>query len=99
MIKSYYLNNITYKGKTYKFKVPLRIKIESFIISSSEYGWSLEIPSVEDGYTINKEIVDPIKEAKVFIKKIFDEILSKNNNELEDYEIDYKNKWISLIKR
>lgn len=99
MIKSYYLNDFTYKGKKYKFIKPLRVRIESYLCADLKTtGWELNIVDVEDGFTRVEPILEPEKEIKKFIKNIFDEIVSLKDNELSDYDKLYKDKWLKLIK-
>lgn len=99
MIKSYYLNDFTYKGKKYKFKKPLRVRIESFLCQDFKTtGWELNIVDVEDGFTRVEPIDEPEKEIKKFIKNIFDNVVSLSDNELSIYDKEYKQRWLNLIQ-
>lgn len=99
MLKTTRIKDFTYKNKKYKFKEPLKIRIEKYLLMDGKtYGWELYIPEIPDGFTRYEEISDIEKEIKKFIKNIFDNYLIIDDNNLNQFDRDYKHKWISLIQ-
>lgn len=97
MRKTYTLKQFKYKDKTYKFKEPLKIVIDNFLAYDlkTTYG-ELTIPSIVDGYTA-KEITKPEKAIREYLTYIFDNYLTKKDDELTPSENIYKNKVLNLI--
>lgn len=93
----YPIKKFIYKRKTYKFKEPLKIYINDFLANDLKTKFSeFSIPSINDGYS-SKPIVDHEKEIKNYLTYVFDEFLSKTDEELTDGDRKYKNKFMNLI--
>lgn len=83
--------------KTYKFKTPLKIVIDNFFCHDLKtIKGELSIPSITDGYT-GEEIKNPDKEIKNYLNYVFENYLSKKDEELDTSDNAYKNKWLGLI--
>lgn len=96
-MKTYPIKKFKYKNTTYKFKIPLKIIIDNFLCYDLKtVKGELSIPSIRDGYTCN-EIKNPEKEIKNYLTYIFDEFLSKSDDELSNGDLDYKNRFIELL--
>ena len=99
MLKTHYVKEFKYKGKTYKFLKPLKVKIDNFICSDFKtVAGEMSIPEVVDGYTRKEPFNDPEKEINEYLKYVWTEFLFKDNNELDKYELEYKQNWIKLLK-
>lgn len=97
MRSTHYVKKFKYQDKNFKFKEPLKIIIDNFITYDLKtVGGELSIPVINDGYT-GKEIKNPDKEIKKYLTYVFDEYLSKKDEELESADLDYKKKFMSLI--
>ena len=94
---TYTYKQFKYKDKTYKFKEPLKIVIDNFLgyDLKTTFG-ELFIPSIPDGYT-GAEITKPEKTIREYLTYTFEEYLTKKDDELNDAENAFKNKWLSLI--
>lgn len=96
-MKTYTIKKFKYKDKTFKFKEPLKITIDNFLCYDLKTkAGELSIPSINDGYT-GKEIKNPDKEIKNYLTYIFDEFLSKKDEDLIDSDLDYKNRFMKLL--
>ena len=94
---THYIKKFKYKDTNYKFKEPLKVIIDNFIsYDLKTIKGELSIPIIYDGYT-DKEIKNPDKEIKKYLTYIFDEFLSKKDEELSDEDRKYKKKFINLI--
>ena len=51
-----------------------------------------------DGYTRKEPFNNPEKEINEYLKYVWTEFLFKDNNELDKYELEYKQNWIKLLK-
>ncbi len=100
MIKTIKIKDITYKGRKYKFLTPLSVRFEEFLLSDYKTkAWEMYIEETLDGFTRREPVVDMEKEAKNYIKNVFDNYLTKEDNELSCPEdILYKHHWISLFQ-
>lgn len=96
-MKTYTYKKFKYKDKTYKFKDPLKVTINNFLCYDLKtIAGELCIPSINDGYT-GKEIKNPEKEIKQYLTYVFDEFLSKSDEELSEGDKNYKKRFINLI--
>lgn len=96
-MKTYPIKKFKYKNITYKFKTPLKIIIDNFLCYDLKtIKGELSIPSIKDGYTCN-EIKNPEKEIKQYLTYVFDEYLTKTDEELSDEDKKYKSKFIDLL--
>lgn len=97
MRSTHYVKKFKYKDKNYKFKESLKVIIDNFLAYDLKtvYG-ELSIPIINDGYT-DKEIKNPDKEIKKYLTYVFDEYLSKKDEELSDGDKEYKQKFMNLI--
>lgn len=100
MIKTISLKDVTYKGKKYKFITPLKVRFEEFFLMDfKSKAWEMYIAETLDGFTRKEPVVDFEKEARNYIKKVFDDFLTKPDEELHNNDdILYKHHWISLFK-
>ena len=57
----------------------------------------LSIPSIQDGYTKKEEITNPEKEIKWYLNYIFDNYLTKKDDELDDSDRKFRDKFLNLI--
>lgn len=91
------IKKFKYKDKTYKFKEPLKIVIDNFYSQdlSKIYG-ELTIPIINDGYS-GAEIKNHEKEIKKYLTYVFDEFLSKKDEDLSSWDKKYKDDFINLI--
>lgn len=96
-MKTYHIKKFKYKDITYKFKIPLKITIDNFLCYDLKtIKGELSIPSIKDGYS-TKEIKNPEKEIKQYLTYIFDEYLTKSDEDLSDGDKAYKKKFMNLI--
>lgn len=96
-MKTYTFKRFKYKDKFYKFKEPLKVVIDTFLCYDLKTKKSeLYIPSVNDGYS-TEEITNPDKEIKDYLTLVFDEYLTKPDEELIESDIEYKHKFMNLI--
>lgn len=96
-MKTYTYKKFKYKDKIFRFKEPLKVVIDNFLCYDLKtVKGELYIPSVMDGYT-GKEIKNPEKAIKEFLTYVFDELISKKDDELSIDEQLYKEKYIQLI--
>ena len=96
-MKTYAYKKFKYKDKIYRFKEPLKVVIDNFLCYDLKtVKGELYIPSVMDGYT-GKEIKNPEKTIKEFLTYIFEELISKKDEELSDEDKRYKEPYINLI--
>lgn len=94
----YYFKDISYKGKKYKFKNPLKVIINNFLtLDGKRTCGEMYIPEVLGGYTRSEPFNDPEKEIKDYIKTVFDEFLTKDDNTLNEYDLQYKKDWLNLF--
>lgn len=94
-----YIKKFKYKDVTYKFKEPLKIVIDNFICHDLKtIKGELSIPIINDGYT-GDEIKNISKEIKKYLTYVFDEFLSKKDDELSLGDRKYKEKFINLIEK
>lgn len=99
MFRTYSLKEFSYKGKKYKFISPLSVRIDNYMCDDLKtIGGELSIPAIPDGYSKLEPIDDHKKEINNYLKHVFTEYLFKDDTELNNDEIKYKKKWISLIK-
>lgn len=97
MRSTHYIKKFKYKDKTFKFKEPLKIVIDNFIAYDLKtVRGELSIPDINDGYT-DKEIKNPDKTIKEYLTYVFDEYLSKKDEELGKGDLEYKKRFINLI--
>ena len=104
MIKTIYIKDFTYKKEKYKFIKPLRVVFNNFLDMDckTQHG-EMSIPEVLGGYTqkdpFPEDPKEMEKEAKDYLKTVWDEFLLKKPNELHDTaEIKYRQAWIDLLK-
>lgn len=94
-----YIKKFKYKDKTFKFKEPLKIVIDNFLCHDLKtVKGELSIPIINDGYT-GPEIKNISKTIKDYLTYVFDEFLSKKDEELDDGDKIYKEKFIALIDK
>lgn len=94
-----YIKKFKYKDKTFKFKEPLKIVIDNFLCHDLKtVKGELSIPTINDGYT-GDEIKNISKTIKEYLTYVFDEFLSKKDEELDDGDRKYKEKFIALIDK
>ncbi len=94
-----YIKKFKYKDKTFKFKEPLKIVIDNFLCHDLKtVKGELSIPAINDGYT-GDEIKNISKTIKEYLTYVFDEFLSKKDEELDDGDRKYKEKFIALIDK
>lgn len=94
-----YIKKFKYKDKTFKFKEPLKIVIDNFLCHDLKtVKGELSIPAINDGYT-GDEIKNISKTIKEYLTYVFDEFLSKKDEELDDGDRKYKEKFITLIDK
>lgn len=94
-----YIKKFKYKDKTFKFKEPLKIVIDNFLCHDLKtVKGELSIPVINDGYT-GDEIKNISKTIKEYLTYVFDEFLSKKDEELDDGDRKYKEKFIALIDK
>jgi hypothetical protein len=99
MFRTHTLKEFQYKGKKYKFIEPLTIRIDNYLCHDLKtMAGELSIPSIPDGYSKLEPIEDHKKEITTYLKHIFNDYLFKDNSELDEDELKYKKKWISLLK-
>jgi hypothetical protein len=97
--KTYTYKTFKYKYKTYKFKEPLKIVIDNFLgYDLKTMCGELSIPSIFDGYT-GAEITKPEKTIREYLTHVFDEYLSKKDEDLSEADKTYKKKWLSMLVR
>ena len=100
-VKTHYLKEITYKGTTYKFAKPLRVRIDNFPSQDlkSIFG-ELNVIDLIEGYTQNEPFPDdPMPNIKAFIKKFIDEVIIPQPNLLKEGELEYRIRFINLLKK
>ena len=94
-----YIKKFKYKDKTFKFKEPLKIVIDNFLCHDLKtVKGELSIPAINDGYT-GDEIKNISKTIKEYLTYVFDEFLSKKDEELDVGDRKYKEKFIALIDK
>ena len=94
----YPIKKFIYKRKTYKFKEPLKIYINDVLANDCKTLFSeFSIPSIWDGYSTKEPIKDHDKEIKTYLNNVFDEFLSKSDDELSDGDKAYKQKFMNLL--
>lgn len=97
-MKTYTYKRFKYKDKFYKFKEPLKVQINNFLCYDLKtMGGELSIPSIQDGYTKKEEITNPEKEIKWYLTYIFDNYLIKKDDELDDADRAFRDKFMKLI--
>lgn len=97
--KSYYFKEFKYKTKTYKFKKPLRVAIEEyFTLDLSKKCGEMYIPDIPDGYSQSEPFKKPEESIKEYLNYVWKNYLMKENSELDEDELAYKRKWVSLLQ-
>ena len=97
MRSTHYVKKFKFKDKNFKFKEPLKIIIDNFLAYDLKtVGGELSIPVINDGYT-GKEIKNPDKEIKNYLTYVFEEYLSKKDEELAPDDLEYKKRFMNLI--
>ena len=96
------MTTFTYKkykfgNKTYKFKEPLKIQINNFVLRDGTVMSELVIPIINDGYS-KAEIKDKEKEIKWYLNYLYETILSKKDEELSSADKEYKKRFLNLIQ-
>ena len=86
-----------YKDKFYKFKEPLKVQVTNFVLTDGKVMSELYIPSIKDGYS-KEEIVDKEKEVKWYLTYIFDNYLTKKDDDLSFGDREFKKRFLSLIQ-
>ncbi len=102
MYKTISIKDITYKGKKYKFIEPLKAKFESSLAGDNKtMVYEMYIECIPDGFTTIKPFNDDLtKELKDFVKSVFDNYLTKKDEDMSCREdILYRHQWISLFKQ
>ena len=94
----YVIKKFVYKKKTYKFKEPLKIYINDFLANDLKTTFSeFSIPSIADGYSC-LPIKDHEKEIKTYLTSIFDDYLTKPDEQLNTADLAYKKKFMNLLQ-
>lgn len=96
-MKTHYIKKHKFKDITYKFKEPLKIITDTFLCADLKTVKSeLYIPIIPDGFS-GDEFKNPEKEIKTYLTYVFNEYLTKKDEELNNAENLYKKKWLSLL--
>ena len=90
---------IKYKNKFVKFKEPLKVQVNDYDFENGKSVTEVCIPSVLDGYTKEK-VSNQEKEVKWYLEYVFENYLSKTDEELssEPGAIEFKKRWLSIIQ-
>lgn len=102
MFRTISIKEFPYKGKKYRFKEPLKARFESSLAQDFKtMVYEMYIEKIPDGFTRREPFDEDLtKELKTFIKRVFDDYVMKEDNEIGNlYDIEYKHKWISLLKQ
>ena len=102
MFKTISIKEITYKGKKYKFIEPLKAKFESSLAGDNKtMVYEMYIECIPDGFTRKEPFNDDLtKELKEFVKSVFDNYLTKKDEDMSCNEDKlYRHQWISLFKQ
>lgn len=96
------MTTYTYKkykfgDKTYKFKEPLKIQITNFVRADSVVMSEFYIPSIMDGYS-KEEIQNHEKEIKWYMNYIYENYLSKKDEDLSFGDREFKKRFLNLIQ-
>lgn len=96
------MTTYTYKkyklgDKTYKFKEPLKIQITNFVRSDGLTMSEFYIPSIMDGYS-KEEIKNHEKEIKWYMNYIYENYLSKKDEDLSSGDREFKKRFLNLIQ-
>lgn len=99
-VKTFYIKDFTYKGKVYRFKQPLKVRIENFLCSDYKtIGGEMYIAETLGGYTTQEPFSKtPEKEIKGYLKTVWEDYLMKEDKDLSIEDREYKHKWIDLLK-
>ena len=101
MFRTISIKELTYKGKKYKFIEPLKARFESSLAGDNKtMVYEMYIEKIPDGFTRREPFDEDLtKELKNFIKGVFDNYLSKTDEEmLNKDDVLYRHQWISLFK-
>ena len=101
MFRTISIKEFTYKGKKYKFIDPLKAKFESSLAGDNKtMVYEMYIEKIPDGFTRREPFDEDLtKELKNHIKKVFDDYLTKPDEQLSNKDdVLYKHIWISLFK-
>ena len=101
MFRTISIKELTYKGTKYKFIEPLKAKFESSLAGDNKtMVYEMYIEKIPDGFTRREPFDEDLtKELKNFIKGVFDNYLSKTDEEmLNKDDVLYRHQWISLFK-
>ena len=90
---------IKYKDKFVKFKELLKIQVNDYDFENGKSVTEVCIPSAMDGYTKEK-VHNQEKEAKWYLEYVFDNYLSKKDEDISDEPgaIEFKKRWLKLIQ-
>lgn len=90
---------IKFNDKFVKFKEPLKVQINDYVLENGKEITELYIPNIMDGYTKEK-VPNQEKEVKWYINYVFENYLSKKDEELESEPgaVNFKKKWLSIIQ-
>lgn len=90
---------IKYKNKFVKFKEPLKVQVNDYDFENGKSVTEVSIPSIMDGYTKEK-VSNQEKEVKWYLEYVFDNYLSKKDEEIanEPGAIEFKKRWLSIIQ-
>ena len=101
MYRTISIKEVTYKGKKYKFIEPLKAKFESSLAGDNKtMVYEMYIEKIPDGFTRREPFNEDLtKELKNFIKEVFDNYLTKKDEDMTyNEDILYRHQWISLFK-
>ena len=101
MFRTISIKELTYKGKKYKFIEPLKARFESSLAGDNKtMVYEMYIEKIPDGFTRREPFDEDLtKELKNHIKWVFDNYLSKTDEEmLNKDDVLYRHQWISLFK-
>ena len=101
MFRTISIKELTYKGKKYKFIEPLKARFESSLAGDNKtMVYEMYIECISDGFTRREPFDEDLtKELKNHIKWVFDNYLSKTDEEMANKDdILYRHQWISLFK-
>ena len=101
MFRTISIKELTYKGKKYKFIEPLKARFESSLAGDNKtMVYEMYIECIPDGFTRREPFDEDLtKELKNFVKSVFDEYLTKTDEDMTCKEdILYRHQWISLFK-
>jgi len=90
---------IKYKDKFVKFKEPLKVQVNDYDFENGKSVTEVCIPSVLDGYTKEK-VSNQEKEVKWYLEYVFENYLSKTDEELssESGAVEFKKRWLKIIQ-